>query len=199
MEPGTPLARLVEDGGIRPQPPEKDEELWFAGVDELQRRGYRHYEVSNFCLPGKECRHNLRYWRHRALPRRGPGRCLHAPAAPVARALRQARSLPGQGQSLRLQQPRDIQAFLRAATALWGIEVERSSALDFLLETLMMGLRLAEGISAAAFRERFGSGFDELFPGLWERWVERGLRVPPRDRLALTRPGWLMLDQLLAE
>jgi len=63
----------------------------------------------------------------------------------------------------------------------------------------MMGLRLADGISAASFRQRFGQDFDHLVPRLWQRWVERGLAAPEVGRLRLTDRGLLVLDPLLRE
>jgi oxygen-independent coproporphyrinogen-3 oxidase len=197
-EPDTPLARLAENGGIRPNSPHKDEELWFAGVDELQRRGYCHYEVSNFCRPGKECRHNLRYWRLLPYIGAGPGAVSTLPAEPVARAFGKP-ELAERGGVLRVSNPRNIQAFLSGRDGLWGAELELISSPDFLLETLMMGLRLEEGISALQFRERFGSPFDEIFPGLWRRWVETGAARPAGARLALSHSGRMILDGLLSE
>ncbi|MEI8346544.1 MAG: radical SAM protein, partial [Pseudomonadota bacterium] len=38
----------------------------------LEERGYHHYEVSNFALPGKESKHNLRYWKSQVVAALGP-------------------------------------------------------------------------------------------------------------------------------
>ena len=46
-------------------------------------------------------------------------------------------------------------------------------------ETLMMGFRLDEGISAGLFEQRFGSPFQEIFPGALGSWVSRVQRDPP--------------------
>ena len=70
---------------------------------------------------------------------------------------------------------------------------------DLLLETLMMGLRLAEGISRVSFEKRFGRTFEELFPGLWCRWETHGLAAPAEAQLRLTDRGRLILDALLGE
>ena len=208
-EPDTPLERLVQRGEVRANSAEKDEELWFAGVEELKRRGFKHYEVSNFCSPGKECRHNLRYWRLEPYLGAGPGAVSTLPAGPVAKALGRP-ELAQAGGVLRMSNPKDIHAFLRGRPGLWGAQFEPIKPEDFLLETLMMGLRLEEGITAEAFRRRFGAGFDELFPGVWESWVSRGYAIPLGDRpalsdrpalgdrLALSDSGRMMLDGLLS-
>ena len=200
-EPDTPLARLVTKEKIRPNSPEKDEQLWFTGVEELKRRGYIHYEVSNFCRPGKECRHNLRYWRLEPYLGAGPGAVSTLPAGAVAKALnRPGGSGDGErGGVLRMSNPRDIRGYLVGRERLWGAELEAVRPADFLLETLMMGLRLEEGISAGVFARRFGSPFQEVFPGLWESWVSRGAARPAGERLALSDSGRMMLDGLLSE
>jgi coproporphyrinogen III oxidase-like Fe-S oxidoreductase len=63
----------------------------------------------------------------------------------------------------------------------------------------MMGLRLADGIPSQAFARRFGRDFDEVFPGLWAGWVERGLAAARDDGLRLLEQGRLVLDSLLQQ
>jgi len=199
VEPGTPLETMVDDGRIVMNRSELDEELWIAGRDALTSRGYRQYEVSNFALPGRECRHNLRYWRIDPYAGAGPGAVSTLPAEWAARAAARP-ELAGHGQMVvRLTAPKDIPAFLRGEEHFWGIETELISPSDFLLETLMMGLRLTGGIPEETIQSRFGSGFSELFPGLWEAWVSRGLALPPDGALRLSPNGLLLLDRLLRE
>jgi coproporphyrinogen III oxidase-like Fe-S oxidoreductase len=197
-EPDTPLERMVHAGQVHPNPEEKDEELWFAGVEELLGRGFRHYEVSNFCTPGKECRHNLRYWRLEPYLGVGPGAVSTLPAGPLSRAIGMP-DLAEKGMVLRVSNPRDIHAFLAGRSRLWGAQLEIVKPEDFLLETLMMGLRLKDGIPADLFLRRFGASFSDILPGVWEGWVDQGAALPPGDRLALSDPGRMMLDGLLSE
>jgi oxygen-independent coproporphyrinogen-3 oxidase len=197
-EPDTALSHLVEAGKVRPNSADKDEELWFAGVAELRKRGYVHYEISNFCRPGKECRHNLRYWRLEPYLGVGPGAVSTLPAEPIARALGKPQLGEGGG-VLRMSNPRDIPRYLQGRDNLWGAELEAVRPADFLLETLMMGLRLETGIEAGLFLRRFGCSFDEIFPGVWKSWVSRGAAHPAENRLALSDSGRMMLDSLLCE
>src|SRR5436309_8475709 len=51
------------DRGMRPKPDDDvDAEMYSFMIDEIGAAGYEHYEISNFCLPGFESRHNLKYW-----------------------------------------------------------------------------------------------------------------------------------------
>ncbi|HDP79837.1 MAG TPA: radical SAM protein, partial [Spirochaetes bacterium] len=60
VEEHTPLAgRFVEPEEFQ----ELQREAFMATRAALMARGYHHYEVSNYCLPGKESRHNMKYWK----------------------------------------------------------------------------------------------------------------------------------------
>jgi coproporphyrinogen III oxidase-like Fe-S oxidoreductase len=98
-----------------------------------------------------------------------------------------------------MSSPKDIRAFLVGRDGLWGAQLEPITPENFLLETLMMGLRLEEGIASEAFLRRFGVDFEELFPGVWGSWVSRGEARPRGDRLAMSDSGRMLLDGLLAE
>jgi oxygen-independent coproporphyrinogen-3 oxidase len=199
VEPDTPLSGLVRSGSIALNPRDHDDELWLEGRAALAGAGLHHYEVSNFARPGKECRHNLRYWRLEPYLGIGPGAVSTLPPD-LAAALTGVRE---HAEVVRLSNPRDITTFLSRAAgepgAPWGIETETVAAPAFVLETLMMGLRLADGIGADSFRRRFGQGLDRLAPGLWEGWIARGLAAADAGRLRLTDRGFLLLDALLGE
>jgi oxygen-independent coproporphyrinogen-3 oxidase len=149
-EEGTPYDRRIRAGRLREMPAEEQEGLWLAGVRLLRDRGYRHYEISNFALAGGECRHNVAYWELR--PYLGIG-----PAA--------VSTLPGGSTGVvRLSRPRSVKGWLAGASA----RAEEIEARGFLFETLMMGLRLARGVSARAIRDRFG---EEALGRLEEVWA----------------------------
>ena len=199
VEEGTPLEAMVDEGSIALNTPDADEELWLSGRDELVTRGYAQYEVSNFALAGHECRHNLHYWRIDPYAGAGPGAVSTLPAEWAARAASRP-ELAEHGQSVvRFSAPKDITAFLQGEERFWGIETEVVNPSDFLLECIMMGLRLAGGIPEATLQSRFGHGFSDFFPGLWEGWVARGCALPPDGSLRLTTDGLLILDRLLSE
>ena len=199
VEPGTPLAGLVDSGSVALNPRDHDDELWLEGRAALEAGGLRQYEVSNFARPGKECRHNLRYWRLEPYLGIGPGAVSTLPPA-LAAALTGVRE---DAAVIRLSNPRDLTRFLSAAHGPagvpWGIEKEAVPASSFVLETLMMGMRLVDGISTASFRHRFGCRLGDLAPGLWKRWVGQGFARPERGSLRLTGRGLLVLDSLLGE
>ena len=180
--PDTRLAAEVD--------PERQEALWLKGAALLQKLGRRNYEISNFAVPGEESLHNLRYWRLE--PYLGVG-----PAA--------VSTLPLDGRIVRRTHPESLDPFLGGGEGApaWPAEEETIGARDFLFETLMMGLRLRDGIPAALFRRRFGRSLPELLGPLWERWQREGLArrgaVHRGGGHALTRRGRWRLDGLLQE
>jgi oxygen-independent coproporphyrinogen-3 oxidase len=173
--PGTALAEAVQE--------DARDELWLAGVEQLEAQGYRNYEVANFARPGQECRHNLRYWRLEPYLGVGPGAVSTLPGAG--------------GEVFRLYHPEDIPAYLAGNP--WGLRRETIRPKEFLLETLMMGFRLRSGIGAEEFSRRFGRPLPELLPGLWREWGQRGYLREDSTAYAFTDQGRLFLNRRLLE
>ena len=74
IEEGTPMHRWAREGRIPEPDPDLAADMYSYARELLRGRGYHHYEISNWCLPGMECRHNLVYWRNEALPGSRSGR-----------------------------------------------------------------------------------------------------------------------------
>jgi len=73
VEPGSMLARLVEKDRFEEASEELCERQYSMLCAALRDAGYRHYEISNFALPGYEARHNSAYWKHVPYVGFGPG------------------------------------------------------------------------------------------------------------------------------
>ncbi len=173
--PGTALAQAVQE--------ELRDDLWLAGFEQLEAQGLRNYEVATFALPGQECLHNLRYWRLEPYLGVGPGAVS---------------TLPGAGSEvLRLYHPDDISSYLEGNP--WGLRSETIRPKEFLMETLMMGLRLRSGIKAEELIRRFGRPLQELLPSVWREWEERGYLRNDPAAYALTDQARLLLNRRLLE
>jgi putative oxygen-independent coproporphyrinogen III oxidase len=106
----------------------------------LTAAGYEHYEISNYAKPGFQCRHNRVYWENRPFYGFGMGATSY---------------LNGD----RFPRPRQIEAYDHWAKAL-ASGLPESAAIDpqeLLLDTLMVGLRLAEGLSITDLSDQFGT------------------------------------------
>lgn len=199
VERDTALERMISRGEITLNARDQDEEIWLRGKDLLEEMGFRHYEISNFALPGNECTHNLRYWRLEPYLGVGPGAVSTLPARALGAILPKTRYGRGDAEVLRLSNPQNLEAFLTGPENLWGMEIEPIRDRELLMETLLMGLRTTDGIARDGFHHRFGRDFGEVFPGLWERWEKEGAARSVDERLTLTEKGRLFLNGYLAQ
>lgn len=61
-EEGTPLHKMLEKGMVKQADDDLCLQMYTMLMDTLKDNGYEHYEISNFCLPGKRAIHNSSYW-----------------------------------------------------------------------------------------------------------------------------------------
>jgi len=182
LEHGTPFGRWAARGLMPVPDPDLAADMYEWAGEMLAAAGYGQYEISNWSKPGRQCRHNLQYWR--GLPYLGLGAGAHgfANRTRTANVLRIKtyieRCTDGRGGSF----PASPAAVNRQAIPEF-VEMQ---------ETMMTGLRLTqEGVSSAAFRERFGKEMTEVFGkeireltglGLLE-WSGEIIRLTPHGRL----------------
>ena len=135
LEEGTPYAARYTESDIDE---ETQRQIYLSAIAELERLGYRQYEISNFARPGYESRHNLKYWRCEEYLGLGPA----------------AASCFG---GRRFAFPRDIDAFLSAKHP-WSLCEDEGEA-GSPEERVAMALRLCEGLDCTAL-EQACPGFD---------------------------------------
>ena len=58
------MQRWLLNGRIQPPDPDLAADQYELACTILVEHGYDHYEISNWAKPGKECEHNLTYWRN---------------------------------------------------------------------------------------------------------------------------------------
>ncbi|MFQ5903864.1 MAG: coproporphyrinogen III oxidase, partial [Candidatus Binatia bacterium] len=66
-------------------------------------------------------------------------------------------------------------------------------------ETMMLGLRLMEGVDLSAFARRFGQSFEELYPEALDTLMAEGLLILQGEHLRLTPKGVLLSNEVFAE
>ncbi len=185
IEPNTGFAGRVQRGEITMPTDDLQADLFLATEEITGAQGLVPYEISNFARPGAECRHNLNYWRSGSWIGIGPG--AHGRITVDARRVATANSK-------------------RPETWLDEIEAGQVSmddrhvlaASEIASETVMMGLRLAEGVSLAELERRTGLGRTETFN--WKRvqsLAEEGFIGLAEDRLFVESKGRLVLNAIL--
>ncbi|NEQ82186.1 MAG: coproporphyrinogen III oxidase [Moorea sp. SIO2I5] len=202
LEPVTAFGRQYTSG-TKPLPTDETTAVMYRLAQQLFTSvGYEHYEISNYALPGHQCRHNRVYWENRPYYGFGMGAASYT-------------------QGYRFTRPRtrrEYYAWVEQLVQAGGVsDGSPTNSEDVLLETLMLGLRLAEGLSLSMLAERFGENIlEQIWTALLQyygcNWVEvvgdngervnlsEGQRLPVAGRLRLTDPdGFLFSNTILAD
>jgi oxygen-independent coproporphyrinogen-3 oxidase len=172
IEPGTVYARDRERLDLPGE--EKAASLYLLAVSELEKLGYRQYEISNFARPGYESRHNLKYWHCEEYLGIGPSAHSFADGK-------------------RFHYGRSLRDFLRGEPP-----VQDGEGGDF-EEYAMLRLRLTEGLTDEACLARFGHPVPERMKAAARRYETGGLTVCAENGFRFTPEGFLLSDALTAE
>lgn len=143
----------------------------------LAKHGYEQYEISNFARKGYECRHNIGYWKR--IPYLGIGLG--------------ASSLMN---DTRYRVTSDLNEYLQ------GLSYEQEDKLtmkDMRNETVMLGLRLKEGISYSEIAAEFGEGYAGYLITRLKAYVEQGFMEHDYDRYFFNEKGFLVSNSILSE
>jgi len=183
-EQGAPFHAWRADGQLRPVSEDDEAEMFTEAARVLRMAGYEHYEISNYALPGKECRHNLTYWRRQPYLGVGAGAHSFAAAAPYGCRWANARP-PEQYMELVSNQGHAV------------VMNEKPNREQAIGEFLLLGLRLSDGVACDRFTALFGTPPEQALPALG--WlVEAGLVETVEARIRLTSKGVLQADSVCA-
>jgi len=179
--PNAPLRDEMARGGWSQAPDEDAAEMYLTAMEALERAGYSQYEISNVARPGYASRHNLKYWRDGAWLGFGCG--AHSTDA-----------------GTRWRNVAGTSDYIERIDAGVSVTVERRAlaADERVEEAAFMGLRLTEGIDLAAFHVRYGVDPLARFRHAIGPFLDAGLLRHEGGRLALTREGMLLSNELFA-
>jgi len=196
VEEGTKLAYDIDHGRV----PEPDGDAQAAMYEWSQERmaaaGYRQYEISNWARPGQECRHNLVYWRNGDWLGLGAGAHSHLGGLRFAdvysprRYVQLVQETAGAG----LPDAPEVGALLKSMRQVTYLE-EQTPELA-MADTVILALRLNEGLSAAEFRARFGRELEEVYGARLTELDSLGLIERANGRLRLTPRGRLLANEV---
>ncbi|HEX5045441.1 MAG TPA: radical SAM family heme chaperone HemW [Candidatus Polarisedimenticolaceae bacterium] len=175
----TPLARAVRGGRAEVADDDRQAEAYATTVQGLEAAGLAAYEISNFARPGRQSRHNLKYWTDAPYAAFGLG--AHAYAAGRRRA-----------------NTRDLSAYLAALAdgrdpVEWWEPFQAERRLG---EALMLGLRLACGVDLDALGRRYALDPRRLYGDAWARAQDAGLVAFEGSRVWMTPEGRLRSNEL---
>lgn len=181
-EPGTPLHSKKESGHLTAATDERCAEEYEQIRERMKEAGFKQYELSNFCLPGKASRHNILYWN---------GAPWHA-CGPAAH---------GHWNNTRHGNEADLKTYIqciaehRSAKTFEEILTPENRA----RELLMTQLRLTYGCSEAAFKKQTGFNYNDLCGEAIPRLTADGWLDTSNHRLRLTPKAYFVSNAILAE
>lgn len=182
LEAGTPLKAMIDGGRLAPCDEDAELEMYYDAIKLFTEAGLHRYEISNFALPGRECRHNIVYWHNEEYLGLGPAAHSH---------------INGKRSSNEPNLDRYLDKL--AAGQLPVAWSEPVTPENEMFETVFLGLRLARGLDLERFRHRFGCSLEDAYPGVVERLVGKGMLERPGRYLRLTRHGLVLANQVMAE
>jgi len=155
-----------------------------AGELRLHSAGFQQYEVSAWCQPGQESRHNLNYWTFGDYLGIGAG--AHGKLTQTDGAIIRTR---------RTRLPADYLAAIRADKPIISAPITEA---DLSGEFMLNVLRLKAGAARDLFIQRTGLTPDALEPML-SRLQQRGLMAPDTDIFKTTDLGFRFLNEVIGE
>ena len=180
-EDGTPLHRALERGDFAELSEEENVEQFQMLIAKLKEAGYRHYEISNFALPGRESRHNSSYWND--TPYIGCGAAAH--------------SYNGTSRQWNIA---DIQEYIKGIESNNpNFEIEELTEEERYNDTILTRLRTAKGLPLAWIKERFSEKLNNYMLHAAEKEIALGNLKEEDGHLSLTEKGIFISDAVIRE
>ena len=179
IEEGTRFHVDRHRGDLEEEDPQVENDMMDLAVSCLNERGYRRYEISNFCQNGYECRHNLRHWKGYDYVGFGP-------------------SAQSYGSGVRFGNVEDLNRYVRSLSnkdfPLGDVEFLTESQID--RERVIFGLRLLSGLELSMMGELTQEVSWNLSV---DRLIQQGMLIEEANCLHLTEMGRRFVDTAAVE
>ena len=181
VEEGTPLAADAVLLETLPDE-ETDRRMYMLTGEYLRQKGYHRYEISNYALPGRECRHNIGYWDGTPYLGLGLGASSYYNHA-------------------RFSNTTDLLAYLQKPWQPFAKreDYEQQSPKQEMEDRMIFGLRMMEGVSAKKFEEEFSTSMEAVYGKQIRHFTGLGLLEHHQDRVRLTAKGIDVSNRIFEE
>lgn len=182
LEEDTPFEFQYSSGSMILPGEEDIEQMDEISISLCEEAGLRQYEISNFCYTGFECRHNINYWKNLDYIAVGAGGV-------------------GYYQGVREKNIRHPQSYCEAVER-GGPLIEESEQLspeESFRESVIIGLRMVEGVSYGRLYDRFGINLREHYGDILGPLINNGFAEFTDSHFRLTHRGRKIANQILAK
>jgi oxygen-independent coproporphyrinogen-3 oxidase len=205
LESGTPMEIHVKSGRLQDPDPDLGAEMYLLAQSHMKNAGYIQYEISNWAKHGLESRHNLVYWKNHSYLGVGPG--AHSYLTDEGQIgfsqfgrwgtrFAVTRSPRTYIQHMQLTEKRADEGFFDGMDSPLWEQVQKQDRNSAMAETMMMGLRLNEGVSVSEFFERFGVSIADQFPTATSECLELGLLEQGDGFIKISEYGRLLGNEV---
>ena len=182
IEPGTAFGHRLQKGTFKAAPDEFVATQFEMLLAAMRAHGYEQYEISNFCRPGRESRHNANYWR--GVPYLGLGPSAH--------------SYDGHHRQFTLaNNPQYVAAVLERGEV--PVTIDTLTPTDRANEYLLTTLRTARGCDLTHLRTRHGLDLPGTRAAYLAELEANGWATIQHEVLTLTDAGKLLADHITLE
>ena len=180
VEEGTPLYTYKDAANLPDDDLQAD--MYLAAVEMLRSRGYRQYEISNFCRKGLYSRHNMKYWTGGEYLGFGP-------------------SASSDFAGKRFTLSRDLQTYIQGIRDGGEVmdEVQEIPLRERAGEYLMLRLRTSQGIAADEYERLFLLPFEPLGEVLAKHRAFGYTGINDEGRWYLTPKGYLLSNTIISD
>ena len=202
FEEGTPLWQMRERGRVAEADDALSVAMYEALCDRAEAAGFRHYEISNFALPGFESRHNSSYWTGKPYFGFGPG--AHSYDGDRTRWSNR----PDLGEYLKFWGKSPSAGVLPPTggdregpqCSMFNVQCSINLTLSELYnEFVMCGLRTCEGVDLNELEARFGQSRLEYILRMAAPHIADGRLLQSEGRLRLTRQALMVSDDVMSD
>ncbi len=181
LEEGTPLYSEVQSGKVKLPKEEKVLAMYDYTKKHLEESGFERYEISNFAKPNKECRHNKNCWK--MVDYVGFGAGAHSFVNGV-----------------RFSNFDTIPEYLSKLKDGSAVETKETlSNQELFEEEVMLGLRLKEGISLSAIKDKYNIDLLKIKKDVIYKYIDIGLLQLTDNTLSATNAGFKVLNKLILD
>lgn len=180
-EENTPLWNLREQHKVHEADEDLSLSLFSLLIEHLSSHGYQHYEISNFCLPGKHSRHNSSYWKEEKYLGCGPS----------------AHSYNGTAREWNISSLDDYIAGIQNGNRLF--ETETLDLYTRYNDYVITSLRTCWGMNLEHLKQKYGEKLYHYCMKLARPYLEQDKLKTENGHLILTRKGIFLSDGIMSD